>query len=393
VSNADALVTIIIPVYNEAENIRAAIERINAVVAMPYLISVVYDTDEDTTVPVARDLSNTHKNIKLLKNKYGRGALNAIKSGLEESNTKYTVVTMADLSDPPEVINDMFDITEKENAAIVCASRYMKGGKQVGGPFLKGLLSRCAGVSLYWLAGLPVHDATNSFKLYRTSFLRTQKIESAGGFELGIELVVKAYIQGEKIAETPTTWTDRAAGKSNFKLFAWLLNYLKWYFYAFKKKEAAVEKPIAEAPKAKPPATEPPVKNIFEILFSYRAFFVKYFFVGAFCAIINWAIFYLLNYKAGLYYLAAGFAAFIVSCTVNYFLSRNIFASRGRKKYAEYLFLLIVSAIALCIDLFVMYLLVEYAKLPAILAKVLSTASAFLFNYAARQFFIFSSKV
>jgi uncharacterized membrane protein len=142
---------------------------------------------------------------------------------------------MADLSDPPTVINEMFRIAEEKDADIVCGSRYMKGGRQIGGPVVKGLMSRIAGLTLHHFAGVPTRDATNSFKLYRTSFLRQQKIESKGGFELGIELVSKAHIQKFKIYETPTVWTDRVAGKSNFKLLEWLPGYLKWYFHAFRK--------------------------------------------------------------------------------------------------------------------------------------------------------------
>ena len=87
--------------------------------------------------------------------------------------------------------------------------------------------------SLHFLAGVPVHDVTNSFKLYRKSFLAGNVIESTGGFELGLELTVKAFLQGEKIGEVPTSWEDRIAGKSNFKLLKWLPKYLKWYFTAF----------------------------------------------------------------------------------------------------------------------------------------------------------------
>jgi glycosyltransferase involved in cell wall biosynthesis len=227
-------IDIIIPVYNEAANIKEAIERIEAAVTISHNISIVYDMDEDTTIPVVNDLRKNYNSIHLIKNKYGPGVLNAIKTGLKEASGTYAIVTMADLSDPPGVINDMCFIAEKERADIVCASRYMKGGKQIGGPLIKGLLSRYAGLTLYYFAGLPTHDATNSFKLYRVSFLREQIIESVGGFELGIELVAKAHVQGYRICETPTTWTDRVEGRSNFKLFAWLANYLKWYFYAFK---------------------------------------------------------------------------------------------------------------------------------------------------------------
>jgi len=226
---------IVIPVFNEADNIRIAINKIKEDLLTPYNITIVYDMDEDTTVPVVKKMQEDMNNLLLQKNKYGRGVLNAIKTGLEESNSKYTVVTMADLSDPPSVINDMYKIAEEQSADIVCASRYMKGGKQIGGPKLKGLMSRMAGLSMHYLAGVKTHDATNSFKLYRTSFLKLQEIESKGGFELGIELVVKAHNKKFKICETPTTWIDRVAGKSNFKLFEWLPGYLKWYFNAFRK--------------------------------------------------------------------------------------------------------------------------------------------------------------
>jgi glycosyltransferase involved in cell wall biosynthesis len=225
---------IVIPVFNEAENIRTAVRKIGEECKCPHIITIVYDMDEDTTVPVVRQIQQDTNNLFLLKNKYGRGVLNAIKTGLEEATAKYVVVTMADLSDPPSVINEMFRIAEEKEADIVCGSRYMKGGKQIGGPVVKGLMSRIAGLTLHYFAGVSTRDATNSFKLYRTSFLRQQKIESKGGFELGIELVAKAHIQKFKICETPTVWTDRVAGKSNFKLLEWLPGYLKWYFHAFR---------------------------------------------------------------------------------------------------------------------------------------------------------------
>ena len=223
------MLTIIIPVYNEGENITSAVERIEKEVKYSYQINLIYDSDEDTTLEPAKNL-----NVNLVKNKYGKGVLNAIKTGLENVQTEFAIVTMADLSDPPEVINNMLDSAIKNNSSIVCASRYMVGGKQIGGPFFKKMMSKYAGLSLHYLAGIPVHDVTNSFKLYRKSFLDNVKIESTGGFELGLELVVKAFKNGDIITEVPTVWTDRVAGKSNFKLIEWLPKYLKWYFMAFR---------------------------------------------------------------------------------------------------------------------------------------------------------------
>ena len=57
-------------------------------------------------------------------------------------------------------------------------------------------------------------------------------IESSGGFELGLELVIKAWKDGFKVVEVPTSWSDRTNGKSNFKLWKWLPHYLRWYFSA-----------------------------------------------------------------------------------------------------------------------------------------------------------------
>ncbi len=232
---AEPLATILIPVYNEAENIGALLRQIKADVDFPCDIAILYDMEEDTTLAALPEIeAELGIRVGRIRNRYGRGVLNAMKTGLETVTTRYAIITMADLSDPPAVMNRMIEAAEKENTDVVCASRYMKGGRQIGGPFLKGLMSRSAGLSLYWLAGVPSRDSTNNFKLYRKSYLEQITIESTGGFELGIELTVKAHINGFKVTEVPTSWTDRVAGKSNFKLLKWLPRYLKWYLLALR---------------------------------------------------------------------------------------------------------------------------------------------------------------
>lgn len=68
----------------------------------------------------------------------------------------------------------------------------------------------------------------------RTAFLQSLHFESTGGFEIGMEAVVNAYVSGGRVTEVPSTWTDRVAGQSRFRLWKWLPNYLRWYFYAFR---------------------------------------------------------------------------------------------------------------------------------------------------------------
>ena len=232
------LINIIIPVYNERENIKNTLLEIKTKIKTPHNIFIIYDFDEDNSIPVVKDLMQNNKNIYLIKNKYSRGVLNAIKTGFNTINNGVVLVVMADLSDDLKKVDEMFKKIN-EGYDIVCGSRYMRGGEQIGGPRIKKFLSRLAGVSLHYLSGIPTHDVTNSFKMYTKKVLDDIKIESNGGFELGMEIVVKAFLKGYKITEVPSTWRDREKGKSRFRLWKWLPKYIYWYLLAlinFKKK-------------------------------------------------------------------------------------------------------------------------------------------------------------
>ena len=121
----------------------------------------------------------------------------------------------------------------------------MPGGRIEGGSFLKKTLSRIAGLSLHHMRGLPTHDATNAFKIYDAAMLRGMHIESQLGFELNLELTVKAFLLGHRIAEVPSVWQDRTEGKSRFRLWKWLPHYLRWYFHAFKPRQKSREASVA----------------------------------------------------------------------------------------------------------------------------------------------------
>jgi hypothetical protein len=147
---------------------------------------------------------------------------------------------MADGCDDARQIDDLARLVER-GVAVAAASRYMAGGQQVGGPYLKGLMSRTAGRSLRTLAHIGTRDATNSFKAYSTEFVREVGIDSRDGFEIGIELTAKAKRMRKPVAEIPTIWLDRQAGMSNFKVVKWIPSYLRWYRFAFGSKLSAEE--------------------------------------------------------------------------------------------------------------------------------------------------------
>jgi glycosyltransferase involved in cell wall biosynthesis len=222
--------SVVIPVYNEPDNIKPVLFGLNTTVSTPHEVLVVYDFDEDTTVPVVRALQADLPKVRLVRNRLGPGVLNAMLAGIAESSAPLVLITMADGSDDLGSVDPMVALAD-QGADVVAASRYMPGGRQIGGPLLKRGLSRLAGLSLYWLGKLPIHDATNNFRLYRQAYLQSVEIESTGGFELGLELTVKAALAGRRLGEVPTTWRDRTAGATRFRMRAWLPRYLRWYVY------------------------------------------------------------------------------------------------------------------------------------------------------------------
>lgn len=226
--------SIVVPVYNEGETIARTLRGlVEQVTTRPLEILIVYDFDEDTTVPVVLRLQSELPEVRLHRNHIGRGALNAIKSGFAVALAPYVLVTMADLADDPGSVDQMY-ARAVAGSDLVAGSRYMKGGRQVGGPLLKRTLSRLAGLSLHHVAGIATHDPTNNFKIYSRRLLDRTQIESSAGFELALELTVKAHVSGMKIAEVPTTWSDRTAGESRFRLWSWIPHYLRWYLLAMR---------------------------------------------------------------------------------------------------------------------------------------------------------------
>jgi dolichol-phosphate mannosyltransferase len=225
--------SVVLPVYNEGEAVVPVLDGLAAAIHAPYELIVVYDFDEDTTVPVIGRLAERLPQIRGVRNELGRGVLKAMLAGISASRGRYILISMADGSDDPAVIDRMLDLA-RGGADVVAASRYMKGGRQVGGPPLKRLMSRAAGLSLHWVAGMPIHDPTNNFKLYSRVFLDSVSIESAGGFELALELSVKAALKRRPMAEVATTWRDRTAGESHFQMRKWLPHYVRWYMVAIR---------------------------------------------------------------------------------------------------------------------------------------------------------------
>jgi len=241
----DLELSIVIPVYNEGQNIASTLRGIaSSVRSAATEILVVYDFDEDDTIPVVTRLQGQIPHLKLHRNRRGRGVLNAIQAGFDIAAAPSVLVMMADGSDEPAAIDPMLE-KARAGADVVAGSRYTRGGGQQGGPLIKRTMSRTAGVSLFLVGALPIHDATSNFRLYSRRLLDAVTIESTAGFELALELTVKAQRLGMMVGEVGTVWHDRTAGQSRFRLMKWLPHYLRWYGFALRTR-------LTQRPRLKP---------------------------------------------------------------------------------------------------------------------------------------------
>ena len=223
---------ILIPVFNESESIVKTLKNILSVVKYNYRILICYDYDEDPTLKIIKNNFSQNFQIVFVKN-FSRGFNNALISGFKDSTAEAVLVFMADDHTNHDIINSCY-AKFKKGYDVVCPSRFVKGGKMTGNPFVKGFITRLVSFFLYNLTSFPIKDSTNSFRLFSKELISKVNIESNKGFTLSLELTAKAHRLGYKITEIPTIWMERSKGKSRFKLFSFILPYTRWFLYIIK---------------------------------------------------------------------------------------------------------------------------------------------------------------
>jgi glycosyltransferase involved in cell wall biosynthesis len=182
--------SLIVPARNEKVLMPIFLSRMVETVEIPVEVLIIVDSENDTTLDAVQDCKIGNLQVRTLVSDLGPGPAQAIKFGIASAQTEVVVVTMADGSDDPRVIDDLIRLIER-GCVVAAASRYMPGGQQIGGPRFKKFLSKNASRILRFVGGLGIHDATNSFKGYSLDFIRRVGIESNRGFEIGLELQPK----------------------------------------------------------------------------------------------------------------------------------------------------------------------------------------------------------
>lgn len=222
-------IAIIIPVFKEQDTIAKVLGDIDHSLREPATVYLIADFATDPTISaaetVAADLS---VQVRFIFQNDARGPALAIKLGIESSTEKFIVFMTADDSDDASDIPRLVSLL-RTGATVVCASRYAKGGKHIGGPKLKYFLSWLAGQIARLVKRLDTCDPTNLFKAATRDFLNKISIESKFGFTLGLELVGKANGGSYSVVEIPTIWHERTVGASSFKTLKWLPTYIYWF--------------------------------------------------------------------------------------------------------------------------------------------------------------------
>lgn len=219
-------IDVIIPIYKEKENLRKIIDELNDKVKANLSFVICYDFDNE---PGLNFLPNK-KNISRIKN-LGTSPNEAILTGINNSNSEFILVYMADDFENINLINTFINLSNKND--LIIPSRYVKGGRFENAKLIKKFIAVLGYILLNKILGIPYRDCTNAFKFFRRNIINDIKFESKVGFTYAIELTIKSYFLKKKIIEIPCVWRDPENRKSNFKMIKWLPNYLYWAFRAF----------------------------------------------------------------------------------------------------------------------------------------------------------------
>lgn len=209
-------VVMVVPTYNEADNLGWVVERLNA--AHPELdVLVVDDNSPDGTGKLADEMAATDGRIRVIHRTAKAGLGAAYKHGFRVAlEAGYDVIGEmdADGSHQPEQLHLL--LTALHDADLVIGSRWVPGGSVVNWPFRRELLSRGGNLYVRLLLGVPVRDATAGFRLFRRSALEAIDLESvqSTGYVFQTDLVVRCLRQGLRVHEVPIEFVERERGDS-----------------------------------------------------------------------------------------------------------------------------------------------------------------------------------
>jgi dolichol-phosphate mannosyltransferase len=207
---------IILPTYNEAENLALLIEQLEGL-GLDMHVLVVDDNSRDGTQEIAREMGERFGNVSLIARPEKLGLGSALKAGLIEAlaiNARYVMTMDADLSHDPKDMPRLLEAARRGNADLIQASRYISGGGVQGMSFFRRMTSRSVNFFYHLIAGAPQECTTNYRVL--TSRAASLVVERCKGqhFELVPEMVFLVLAAGLKVEQVPIVFMPRHGGDS-----------------------------------------------------------------------------------------------------------------------------------------------------------------------------------
>lgn len=208
---------VIIPTYNEKENIRGIVDAVFAL-DEGFEILVVDDSSPDGTADIVKELQLTfpkilHLTVRKIKDGLGKAYLHGFSWALTEGYD-YIFEMDADFSHDPKDLPKLFEACKTADMAV--GSRYSKGVNVVNWPMGRVLLSYFASKYVRLILGIPVHDTTAGFVCFRREVLEKIGLENIRlkGYGFQVEMKYRAYKKGFSIVEVPIIFTNRILGES-----------------------------------------------------------------------------------------------------------------------------------------------------------------------------------
>ena len=210
---------IIIPTYNEKENIEKIIRKILSLEKLFHIL-VIEDGSPDGTAKIVKDLKKEFKDSLFIEERSGKlGLGTAYIHGFKwalKKDYKYIFEMDADFSHDPDDLIRLYNACATQGGEVSIGSRYVKGVNIVNWPMSRLLMSFFASKYVRLITGMPIHDATAGFKCYKREVLETIKFNRIQfvGYAFQIEMKFKSWKYGFKIIEVPVIFTDRTEGDS-----------------------------------------------------------------------------------------------------------------------------------------------------------------------------------
>ena len=229
--------SIILPVFNEKDSLPIMVRILESSIKFSKEIIIVYDSENDNTVEVAKELEKEFSDVKLVHNKISRGVRFAVETGVQNSKYENILITAVDEIFPIIAIDEMISYLIKDDLDFLSGTRYAKGGIRLGGSIVGSIFSRIANKVFNYLSKIELTDCTTGIKMFKKEVWNNISFQSKQvGWAFAFEFSIKAYINGYKTSEYPIKSVDRLfGGSSTFKFGPWVKEYLKLFIWGIKK--------------------------------------------------------------------------------------------------------------------------------------------------------------